>query len=122
MTLRHDVLVHGDFHHHNILTSARGHLAIDPQPFLGEPEYDVVALPLEPAPDRAAGRRCSARGSPRSSRPGLDEERIRAWTVIRGSFLLPEEAGGATARSSRNGCSCSQRCSIVVVRAGWSGS
>jgi streptomycin 6-kinase len=39
MDLRHDVLVHGDFHHHNLLTSVRGHLAIDPQPFLGEPEY-----------------------------------------------------------------------------------
>ena len=22
---------------------------------------------------------------------GLDEERIRAWTLIRGSYLLPEE-------------------------------
>ena len=48
--LRHDVLVHGDFHHHNILASARGHLAIDPQPFLGEPEYDVVPFLWNPLP------------------------------------------------------------------------
>ena len=50
MELRHDVLVHGDFHHHNILASARGHLAIDPQPFLGEPEYDVVPFLWNPLP------------------------------------------------------------------------
>ena len=48
--LRHDVLVHGDFHHHNILASARGHLAIDPQPILGEPEYDVVPFLWNPLP------------------------------------------------------------------------
>ena len=36
-----ETLVHGDFHHHNILESARGPLAIDPKPMLGEPEYDV---------------------------------------------------------------------------------
>ena len=51
-----DVLVHGDFHHHNILASARGHLAIDPKPMLGEPEYDVALVPLEPAPVPDAAR------------------------------------------------------------------
>ena len=39
-----EVLVHGDFHHHNILASERGYLAIDPKPMLGEPEYDVPFL------------------------------------------------------------------------------
>ena len=90
-TLRHDVLVHGDFHHHNILASARGHLAIDPQPFLGEPEYDVVPFLWNPLPigirPELLGPRLAAFAA-----AGLDEERMRAWMVIRGSYLLPEEA------------------------------
>jgi streptomycin 6-kinase len=90
MELRHDVLVHGDFHHHNLLSSARGHLAVDPQPFLGEPEYDVVPFLWNPLPIgiRAAlyERRVAAFAA-----AGLDEARIRAWTVIRGSYLLPEQ-------------------------------
>ena len=96
MKLRHDVLVHGDFHHHNILASARGHLAIDPQPFLGEPEYDVVPFLWNPLPiglrPELLGPRLAA-----FSAAGLDEERIRAWMVIRGSYLLPEEAEGLLA-------------------------
>lgn len=96
MELRHEVLVHGDFHHHNILVSERGHLAIDPQPFLGEPEYDVVPFLWNPLPvglrpelfDARLAAFCAA---------GLDERRIRAWMVIRGSYLLPEEAEGLLA-------------------------
>lgn len=96
MELRHDVLVHGDFHHHNILASARGHVAIDPQPFLGEPEYDVVPflwnpLPIGLRPELFASRLAALVAA------GLDEERIRAWMVIRGSYLLPEEAKGLLA-------------------------
>ena len=70
LELRHDVLVHGDFHHHNVLASARGPLRDRPasrcsaspsttsSPFLWNP------LPF------GLGRSCSARGSPRSPRPG----------------------------------------------------
>jgi hypothetical protein len=43
-----ETLVHGDFHHHNILRSARGPLAIDPKPMLGEPEYDVPSYLWNP--------------------------------------------------------------------------
>ena len=93
MDLHHDVLVHGDFHHHNILTSARGHLAIDPQPFLGEPEYDVVPFLWNPLPIGLRPELLDARLSAFVA-AGLDEERIRAWMVIRGSYLLPEEAEG----------------------------
>jgi len=91
LELRHDVLVHGDFHHHNLLASARGHLAIDPQPFLAEPEYDVVPflwnpLPIGIRPDLLDVRLAAFAAA------GLDEQRIRAWMVIRGSYLLPEAA------------------------------
>ena len=113
--------MHGDFHHHNILASARGHLAIDPQPFLGEPEYDIVPFLWNPLPIRIRPELLDARLAAFAA-AGLDEERMRAWTVIRGSYLAPETATRSYVRSSRNGFSCSQRCSIVVVRAGWSGS
>jgi streptomycin 6-kinase len=96
MELRHDVLVHGDFHHHNILASARGHLAIDPQPFLGEPEYDVVPFLWNPLPIGLRPELLSPRLAAFAA-AGLDEERIRAWMVIRGSYLLPEEAEGLLA-------------------------
>jgi streptomycin 6-kinase len=32
-------LVHGDFHHHNILRHGQGWVATDAQPALGEPEF-----------------------------------------------------------------------------------
>ncbi|GAA3432034.1 aminoglycoside phosphotransferase family protein [Kutzneria kofuensis] len=35
-------LVHGDLHPANVLTSARGAVAIDPRPSLGDPDLDVV--------------------------------------------------------------------------------
>jgi streptomycin 6-kinase len=91
MELRHDVLVHGDFHHHNILASERGRLAIDPQPFLGEPEYDVVPFLWNPLPIGVRPELLQARLDAFAA-AGLDEARMRAWMVIRGSYLLPEDA------------------------------
>ena len=86
-------LVHGDFHHHNILRSARGHLAIDPKPMLGEPEYDVPSFLWNPLPYRmrldVTERRLRAFAA-----AGLDEERMRRWAVIRGAYL------GADARET----------------------
>ena len=96
LELRHDMLVHGDFHHHNILAADRGHLAIDPQPFLGEPEYDVVPFLWNPLPIGLRPELLEARLGAFVT-AGLDEERIRAWMVIRGSYLLPEEAEGLLA-------------------------
>ena len=79
-------LVHGDFHHHNILASARGYLAIDSKAMLGEPEFDVPSFLWNPLPYRmrpdVTERRIAAFGA-----AGLDEERIRRWAVIRGAYL-----------------------------------
>ena len=96
LELRHEVLIHGDFHHHNILASTRGHLAIDPQPFLGEPEYDVVPFLWNPLPIGLRPELFHARLAAFVA-AGLDERRIRAWMVIRGSYLLPEAADGLLA-------------------------
>jgi streptomycin 6-kinase len=86
---RDDTLVHGDFHHHNVLRSKRGWLAIDPKPMLGEPEYDVPSFLWNPLPTRLRNveERIGAFVA-----AGLDEERIRKWTVIRGAYLQPELA------------------------------
>ncbi|HEX6725343.1 MAG TPA: aminoglycoside phosphotransferase family protein [Gaiella sp.] len=79
-------LVHGDFHHHNVLSSAGGYVAIDPKPMLGEPEYDVASFLWNPIGHRmrrdVTERRLAAFAS-----AGLDEARMRAWAVIRGSYL-----------------------------------
>jgi streptomycin 6-kinase len=86
---RADTLVHGDFHHHNILRAERGWVAIDPKPYLAEPEYDVASFLWNPLPPRL--RNVDARIAAFAP-AGLDEERIRAWAVIRGAYLQPQEA------------------------------
>ena len=89
-------LVHGDFHHQNILAAGGRHLAIDPQPFLGEPEFDVPPWLWNPLP-------CGLRVDLLESRlaafaaAGLDEERMRIWSVIRGAYLQPQEAEALSA-------------------------
>jgi streptomycin 6-kinase len=83
-------LVHGDFHHHNILEAGGRHLAIDPKPMLGEPEYDVPSFLWNPLPYRmrldVTERRLAAFAA-----AGLDEKRMRMWTVIRGAYLGADE-------------------------------
>jgi streptomycin 6-kinase len=83
-------LVHGDFHHHNILRSARGPLAIDPKPMLGEPEYDVPSYLWNPLFYRMR-RDVTERRLAAFAAAGLDEERMRKWTVIRGVYLRQAE-------------------------------
>lgn len=86
-----DLLVHGDFHHQNILRSERGPLAIDPKPMVGEPEYDVASFLWNPLPCRLRVEVLESRIAAFVA-AGLDEDRIRKWTVIRGSYLQPQEA------------------------------
>jgi streptomycin 6-kinase len=83
-------LVHGDFHHHNLLSSGRGYVAIDPKPMLGEPEYDVAPFLWNPIGYRmrrdVTERRLAAFAS-----AGLDDWRMRAWALIRASYLGADE-------------------------------
>jgi streptomycin 6-kinase len=88
-------LVHGDFHHHNILRHGEGYVAIDAKAMLGEPEFDVPSFLWNPlASTMTAGR--TERRIAAFAAAGLDEGRIRAWTVVRGAYLGiaedPEEA------------------------------
>jgi streptomycin 6-kinase len=79
-------LVHGDFHHHNILDGGSDYLAIDAKPMLGEPEFDLPSFLWNPLPYRmrldVTERRLAAFAA-----AGLNEERMRAWAVIRGAYL-----------------------------------
>ena len=65
-------LVHGDLHHHNVLRSKRGWLAIDPKPMLGEPEYDVASFLWNPLPCRVRVEHLETRLAAFGSRPGRD--------------------------------------------------
>ncbi len=80
------VLVHGDFHHHNILDAGDRHAAIDPKPMLGEPEYDVAPFLWNPIGSRMSAETARRRLAAFAD-AGLDQERMLAWTVIRGACL-----------------------------------
>jgi streptomycin 6-kinase len=83
-------LVHGDFHHHNILRAGDRYAAIDAKAMLGEPEYDVPSFLRNPMFStmtlEVTERRLAAFAA-----AGLDEGRMRAWAVIRLANLGADE-------------------------------
>ena len=85
-------LVHGDFHHHNILRRGDRCVAIDPKPYLADREYDVPSFLWNPRSNRMEDRRQTERRIAAFVAAGLDDFRIRAWTVIRGAYLRPDYA------------------------------
>ena len=84
---RTDWLVHGDFHHHNILRHGNRHVAIDPKPYLADREYDVPTVLWNPLSYELTDRERTERRIAAFVDAGLDDFRIRAWTAIRGSYL-----------------------------------
>jgi len=76
------VVLHGDLHHDNILTSDRGWLAIDPHGVLGEPAYEAAPLLRNPI---GLGNRADLAAVLDRRVPvlaevyGVDPGRIRAW-------------------------------------------
>jgi streptomycin 6-kinase len=92
-------LTHGDFHHHNILRHGERYVAIDPKPYLGDREYDVFSFLRNPLSYRMTDREQTERRIAAFVAVGLDDYKIRAWTVIRGSYLGLEPAEAALARS-----------------------
>lgn len=84
-----DWLVHGDFHHHNILRRGDRFVAIDPKPYLSDREYDVPTFLWNPIGNQLDDREKTERRIAAFVSEGLDEFRIRAWTVIRGAYLRP---------------------------------
>lgn len=85
-------LVHGDFHHHNILRDRARYLVIDPKPYLSDREYDVASFLWNPMTNTMGNREQTEGRIAAFVDAGLDEFRIRAWAVIRGAYLRPEFA------------------------------
>ena len=81
-----DVLLHGDFHHHNIIRRGNEWVAIDPQPISGEREFDVPTLFWNPIGSRMPTRESIETVIAAFAAVGLDAERMRAWGAIRGAF------------------------------------
>ena len=77
------MLIHGDFHHFNVLSSERGWLVIDPKGVIGPPEYDCCPLLFNPIPDLPyrpeAVRQTERRIAILSERLGFPREHIRNW-------------------------------------------
>jgi streptomycin 6-kinase len=72
------VLLHGDLHHWNILTSEREPwLALDPKGVVGEPGYEIGPLLLNPTlqPGHVLARRIDQL----AEELGLDRERLLGW-------------------------------------------
>jgi streptomycin 6-kinase len=86
-------LVHGDFHHHNILQHGDRYVAIDPKPYAADREYDVPSLLWNPRDNPFDDRVQIENRIAAFVEAGLDDSRIRAWTVIRVAYLRPELAG-----------------------------
>lgn len=82
-------VVHGDFHHHNILRDRDRHVAIDPKPYLADREYDVPSFLWNPRGSALQDRALVERRIEAFVAIGLDDFRIRAWSVIRGAYLRP---------------------------------
>ena len=79
-------LVHGDFHHHNLLADGESYLAIDPKPMLGEAEFDVYSFLVNPLGSQMR-RDVTERRLAAFAAAGLDDGRLRVWAVIRGAYL-----------------------------------
>jgi streptomycin 6-kinase len=93
-----DWVVHGDFHHHNVLRHGDGFVAIDPKPYLADREYDVYAWLHNPLPYRMTRDDVELRIAAFVA-AGLDDFRIRAWCVIRGAYLTDDPDEQAVLRS-----------------------
>jgi streptomycin 6-kinase len=82
-------VVHGDFHHHNILRHGARFVAIDPKPYLADREYDIPSFLWNPIGNRIDDRELLERRIAAFVAAGLSDYRIRAWTVIRAAYLRP---------------------------------
>lgn len=78
-------LIHGDFHHHNVLLSERGWLAIDPKGVIGPVGYEIGPLMLNPWIKPMDGSRFEVRTKRRvdiiHERLGRAREVIIEWAL-----------------------------------------
>lgn len=105
---RPQVLLHGDFHHFNILSSERGWLVIDPKGVAGHPEYEAgpfLVNPYNVMPEESeAIRRIQRRIAILSERTGMERQRLLAWAAcfsVLSSFwdMSADGSGGEYSRA-----------------------
>lgn len=96
------MLIHGDFHHFNVLSSERGWLAIDPKGVVGPPAYEVGPLLINPwdeflsrlDPVGITERRIAIL----AESLGLERERLRDWglahAVLSAWWSMEGDGGG----------------------------
>jgi streptomycin 6-kinase len=94
------VLLHGDLHHENIISSSRGPwLAIDPKGVVGEQAYEVCAFLRNPMPELLTGmdtkRVLTRRVDQFSELLGFERERLIRWglseAVLSASWDIDDE-------------------------------
>lgn len=81
---RSPVLMHGDFHHYNVLSSERGWLVIDPKGVIGQACYEVGPFMMNPWGDLLNGidyRLILKRVDILREHLGFERERILEWTL-----------------------------------------
>jgi streptomycin 6-kinase len=80
------LLLHGDLHHHNVLSSGRGWLAIDPKGVIGPAGYEVGPFLVNPTPEFA--RRpdlptlMERRVEILAEHLGLEQRAVRGWGLV----------------------------------------
>lgn len=92
-------LVHGDFHHHNLLSHGDRWVVIDPKPMVGEPEFDVPTLlwnPIGHLPTKESVEGWIAAFAD----AGLDANLLRKWAIVRGTYQGLPLSRGLTAETS----------------------
>ena len=92
-------LVHGDLHHHNLLSHGDGWVVIDPKSMVGEPEFDVPTFlwnPIGHMPTRDGVEHWIAA----FAEAGLDANRMRQWAIVRGTYQGLPMSEGLTAETS----------------------
>ena len=84
-TTSENIPLHGDLHHHNVLTSDRGELAIDPKGLIGDPCYDLSNIfgnPLNAPKITTSPERQEHLAETFSQRLGYPKDRIIKFAFI----------------------------------------
>ncbi|MFC4321193.1 aminoglycoside phosphotransferase family protein [Litchfieldia salsa] len=79
-TKEHELLLHGDLHHDNIISSGdRKWTAIDPKGLIGEIEYDFIQFMLNQLPETGAFSIIKRRVDIFTEKLNLNKERLLLW-------------------------------------------
>jgi len=110
-----EVLLHGDFHHFNVLESERGWLAIDPKGVIGPKGYELGPLLINPNDRFLNGSNPKSQTEKRiailSEMLGMERERIRSWGLCHAVL----SAWWSIVDSYPSGCEYSIRCAEMFT-------